>query len=82
MWEEFDPFGVAQARKDADAEDRATRVRLSREQVDADEAKWVAERILRDGAIDENERALLAFLKKEAPLVDPSLQPLFKKAGL
>ena len=82
VWEELDPFGVAQARKDAAAEDRATRVRLSREQVDADEAKWVAERILRDGAIDENERALLAFLKKESPSVDPSLLPLFKKAGL
>lgn len=47
-----------------------------------DEAKWVAERILRDGAVDENERALLAFLKKESPSVDPSLQALFKKAGL
>jgi hypothetical protein len=82
VWEEFDPFGVKQARKDAEAEERATRVRLSREQVDADEAKWVAERILRDGAIDENERALLAFLKKESPSVDPSLLPLFKQAGL
>ena len=82
VWAEFDPFGVAQARQDAEAEDRATRVRLSREQVDADEAKWVAERILRDGAIDENERALLAFLKKESPSIDPALQPLFKKAGL
>jgi hypothetical protein len=37
---------------------------------------------LRDGAIDENERALLAFLKKEAPSVDASLLPLFKKVGL
>ncbi|MDZ4868216.1 MAG: hypothetical protein SGI91_12925 [Alphaproteobacteria bacterium] len=82
VWEELDPFGVAQARKDAAAEDQATRVRLSREQVDADEAKWVAERILRDGAIDENERALLAYLKKESPSVDASLLPLFKKAGL
>ena len=71
-----------QARKDAQAEDEATRVRLAREQIDTDEAKWLAERILRDGAVDENERALLAFLKKEAPAIDPVLHGVMKRAGL
>ncbi len=82
VWKEFDPFGATQARKDAQAEDEATRVRLAREQIDTDEAKWLAERILRDGAVDENERALLAFLKKEAPAIDPVLAGVMKRAGL
>lgn len=82
VWDEFDPMGVATARKEAEAEDRATRLRVQREQIDAEEAKWVAERILKDGTIDENEKALLAFLKKESPKVDPALAPLFKRAGL
>jgi hypothetical protein len=82
VWKEFDPLGAMQARKDAQAEDEATRVRLAREQVDADEAKWLAERILKDGAVDENERALLAFLKKEAQAIDPVLQGVMKRAGL
>jgi hypothetical protein len=82
VWDEFDPMGVAAARKDAEAEERATKLRVQREQIDAEEAKWVAERILKDGTIDENEKALLAFLKKESPKVDPSLAALFKRAGV
>ena len=82
VWAECDPFGFAQAKKEAEAEQRVTRERLVREQIDADEAKWVAERILKDGAVDENERALLAFLKREAPAIDPALDALMKRAGL
>lgn len=82
VWHQFDPMGVAAARKEAEAEDRATRQRLAREEIDADEVKWVSERILKDGTIDENEKALLAFLKKESPKIDPSLTALFKRAGL
>jgi hypothetical protein len=82
VWAEIDPTGAAAARKEAEAEAIATRKRLSREQVNADEAKWLAERILRDGTIDENERALLAFLKKDSPSIDPALDPVFKRAGL
>jgi hypothetical protein len=82
VWAEVDPFGYAQSRKEAEAEVRATRERLTREAIDADEAKWLAERILRDGTIDENERALLTFLKQESPSVDPALEPAMKRAGL
>lgn len=82
VWEELDPTGVIAARKEAEAEAIATKKRLSREQVDADEAKWLAERILRDGTVDENERALLAFLKKESPSIDAALKDVMKRAGL
>ena len=58
--EEVDPMGMIAARREADAEARTTKQRLAREQIDAGEAAWVAERILRDGTIDENERALLS----------------------
>jgi hypothetical protein len=82
VMDEFDPTGAIRDRKEAEAEARATKLRLAREQIDADEARWLAERILRDGAIDENERALLTFLKKESPSIDPDLVPLMKQAGL
>ncbi len=82
VFEEFDPFGAKASKQEAMAEALATKVRLQREQIDPAEAAWLAERILRDGTIDENERALLAFLKKESPAIDPALQPVLKRAGL
>jgi len=44
--------------------------------VNADEARWLLDRIGRDGEFDVNERALIAFLREIAPTTDPSLQPL------
>jgi hypothetical protein len=82
VWEEVDPFGAAAAKKEAAAETKAAAERLAREQVDADEAKWVASRILADGAVDENEMALLAFLKTHAQAIDPALEAVMKRAGL
>jgi hypothetical protein len=82
VWEVFDSATAKAEREAAAYEEHATRMRLARERVDADEAKWLVERVLRDGAIDENERALLTFLKKESPANDPALEPLFKRAGL
>lgn len=40
------------------------------------------ERIGRDGALLENEAALLTFIKNNSPKIHASLEPLFKKAGL
>jgi hypothetical protein len=37
---------------------------------------------LADGAVDENERALLAFLKAHAHAIDPALDAVMKRAGL
>jgi hypothetical protein len=82
VFEEFDPLGAKAAKREAQEEALATKIALQRESIDADEAKWLAERILRDGSIDENERALLAFLKKESPSIDKALDNVMKRAGL
>lgn len=82
VFEELDPFGAVAARKEAEAEAHETKKRLAREQIDTDEAAWLAGRLLRSGSIGENEKALLAYLKKESPWTDPALLPVFARAGL
>jgi hypothetical protein len=82
LFQQLDPLGFQADKKAAEAEAQATKTRLSREAIDPGEAAWLAERILRDGAIDTNERALLTFLKKEAPSIDPALKPVMERAGL
>jgi len=47
--------------------------------VDLEEARWLLDRIGRDGEFDENERALIAFLREIAPTTDPDLQPLIDR---
>jgi hypothetical protein len=49
--------------------------------VDEEEARWVAERIGRDGVLHENERSLLKFLKAESPKIHPALEPLLEKVA-
>ena len=49
--------------------------------IDEVEAKWVAERIGRDGVIHENERDLLKFLKRESHSIHPALKPLLDKVA-
>lgn len=44
--------------------------------VDALEARWLVDRIGRDGQFDANERALIGFLRDLAPHTDEALQPL------
>lgn len=51
------------------------------EQVTAEEAEWLARRIGRDGNLHENEKALLRFIRDEAPSVHPSLRSLIAKAA-
>ncbi|MDJ0948330.1 MAG: hypothetical protein QNJ94_05365 [Alphaproteobacteria bacterium] len=81
-WQEIDPFGREQAREAQAKEDRETREALAREAIDAGEAQWLCERMLRDGAISENERALLQFIRDNAPHIDPALEPALSKAGV
>jgi hypothetical protein len=45
------------------------------------EAGWLIARIGRDGMLDDNERALLAFLKAEQPDVPAALRPLYEQAA-
>lgn len=80
--EELDPFGAVAARKEAEAEARQTKKRLAREQIDAEEAAWLAGRLMRSGTIGENEKALLAYLKMESPALAPALLPLLECAGV
>ncbi|WP_181701934.1 hypothetical protein [Chthonobacter albigriseus] len=49
--------------------------------VTADEVRWLADRIGRDGVIHQNERALLLFLREESPDIHPSLQTLLDTAA-
>ena len=49
--------------------------------VNAEEIRWLADRIGRDGVIHENERALLAFLRDESPDLHPSLRTLLDTAA-
>ena len=49
--------------------------------VDPTEARWLLDRIGRDGEFDVNERALIAFLREIAPTTDPALQPLIDEAA-
>jgi hypothetical protein len=53
----------------------------SAEVVTADEAEWLSHRIGRDGMLHENEKALLRFIRDEAPSVHPKLKSLIAKAA-
>ncbi|ODN69721.1 hypothetical protein [Methylobrevis pamukkalensis] len=51
------------------------------ETVTADEVKWLADRIGRDGTLHANEKALLDFLREESPDIHPSLRTLIDTAA-
>ena len=53
----------------------------SAESVSAEEAEWLARRMGRDGMLHQNEKALLRFIRDEAPSIHPSLQSLISKAA-
>ena len=81
VWRELDVFGTRRAREEPDMEAARTREARSREAIDAAEARWLAERLERDGALNENERKLLAFIKEHSPSIDPALDPVFAQAA-
>ena len=51
------------------------------ELVEEGEARWLADRIGRDGVLHDNERSLLQFLKRESTGIHPILQPLLDKVA-
>ncbi|NNC38179.1 MAG: hypothetical protein EX271_00480 [Acidimicrobiales bacterium] len=53
---------------------------LAAEKITDGEANWLIERLNRDGKLDANERALLAFLAEECPDIHESLKPMIKAA--
>jgi hypothetical protein len=54
----------------------------SPDRVDAQEAAWLIERIGSGAADHANERALLAYLKREAASLDATLMPLCERFGV
>jgi hypothetical protein len=71
-----------------DSENKARDKRLRHESdtaaseiITAEEAKWLASRIDRDGTMSEAEKALLSFIKRESPDIHPSLKPLLDKVA-
>ncbi len=79
---EADIFGSRAAKLEREREAARVSEALSREAIDHEEAQWLSARINRDDTLHENERKLLAFIKKNSPSVDPLLDDLFAKAGL
>jgi len=51
------------------------------ERIDHVEAKWLVERIGKEGRLHENEQALIRFIKKTAPEVHPDLQALLDRVA-
>ena len=81
-WAALDPFG-ARERQAQEAEVAAeAAAQAGRASIDDDEAAWLSTRIPDTRATDDNERALLAFIKAEAFATPAALAPLFARAGL
>lgn len=51
------------------------------EEISEHEARWLTDRITRDGRLSEAERAALLFIKQEATAIHPSLAPLLAKVA-
>lgn len=51
------------------------------ERCDNVEARWLAERIGKDGRLQENERALVKFIKQTSPSIHPELRSLLEKVA-
>lgn len=51
------------------------------EVITADEGHWLSHRIGRNGALHENEKALLRFIRAESPKIHPSLKPLLDRVA-
>ncbi len=43
------------------------------------EAEWLIDQLVRDGVIHDNEKALLAFIRRESPDIHPTLTPWLEK---
>jgi hypothetical protein len=82
IWRDIDIFGSAAAREQRAREETQLREALDRKSIEEAEAEWLIGRIRLDGVLQPNERALLAFLKDNAPNVHPSLDDLLAKAGV
>ncbi|MDX1575837.1 MAG: hypothetical protein R3285_06570 [Kiloniellales bacterium] len=83
-FQEADVFGSHRAREAEEQEQARVAEALTREAIDAEEARWLIAQLAKtadsgDG-FSEGERQLLAFIKANSPSIDPALQPLIDKA--
>jgi hypothetical protein len=81
-FKEADVFGTHRAREARDKEQVRVREALSRETIDAEEARWLIDQIGKTEGMSDGERRLLAFIKENAPAIDPALEPLLAAAGV
>ena len=68
--------------RDLDAETREAKIAYERETVDEEEADWLIARLMRDGELHENEKALLTFIRNTSPNIHPSLDKFMAEAGI
>lgn len=81
-WRDIDLFGAESEKADQQKEEARLKEALALEVIDAEEAKWLSKRLHHDGELDEDERALLAFIKENARKIDPALQTEMDRAGI
>jgi hypothetical protein len=72
-------LATGEARAGRINERNAAQARVS-EHVTADEAEWLAGRLLKDGKLGETERQLVAFIEREAIAVHPVLRERLRAA--
>ena len=76
-WSEIDAFGTPRERGEARLQES-----MARESIDESEAEWLISRAAENDVLDDNELALLEFIKRESPQIHPSLVDLMAKAGV
>lgn len=60
---------------------RAEQAEAAAAVVNSDEADWLVDRLDRDGAIHDNEQALLRFIRRESPDIHPRLKQWLEKSA-
>jgi hypothetical protein len=81
-WDSMDTFGRGEKREREERERAQLREALGRESIDEAEARWLLSKIGEDGKVTENERALLRFIRDNAPYIDPQLAEFIEKIKL
>ena len=76
---ELDLFGTRRAREKVAREQARAREERARASIDEAEATWLIDRLDRDDALTDNERALLVFIRQNSPQIHPWLDKLFAK---
>ena len=81
-WREVDIFGTEAEKAEREKEEARLKEAFALEVIDAEEAAWLCTRLHHDAAIDEDEKALLAFIKENARAIDPDLRSIMDEVGI